>query len=62
MFRAGFGSAQHGGARIVLIGPQVGNKQDTDDGAQQSGADDCYIAVVEGLFSRSLLLLSLIHI
>jgi hypothetical protein len=55
MIGAGCGSAQHGGARIVLIGPQVDNTQGADDGVRNSGANDCYVAIVEGLFSRSLL-------
>lgn len=46
--------AQYGGARIVLIGPQVGSTLGADEGAQSS--DGCHITVVDGLFSRSLLL------
>jgi hypothetical protein len=48
--------AQHGGARIVLIGPQVGGTLGADDGVQSSTSDGCHVTAVDGLFSRSLLL------
>lgn len=53
--------AEHGGARIVLIGPQIGNTLDADDGesASTTASEDCQVTAVEGLFSKSLLIAEL---
>ena len=40
----------------MLIGPQVGSTLGADGEVHYRGADDCHVTVVEGLFSRLLLL------
>jgi hypothetical protein len=50
---------EHDGARIVLIGPQIGGAIDASEAAAWSGVPNCQVTAVEGMFSESLLLAEL---